>query len=189
MEIDGKKCIPHKVKITEHFEGIIHIPEEMDAMDLKSLTMEANHIFKMSQACMPEDKTEEVNIPTPTPTPTPMTVGGNAIGRGIGWTKEETDRLKELYQTKTPKEISKIMNIDIKRIWAKVCYLNKLKKMKKGRVNSTWTEEEEKTLKRLHKQGKTTPEIAKEMNRKYMQIYHKQGRMNLKPNIDTEQYE
>ena len=49
MEINGKECTSHKVQITEYFEGIIHIPNEMDAMDLKALTQEANQIFKLSQ--------------------------------------------------------------------------------------------------------------------------------------------
>ena len=33
MKIEGKECTSHKVKITKYFEGILNIPNEMDAMD------------------------------------------------------------------------------------------------------------------------------------------------------------
>jgi hypothetical protein len=59
MIIEGRDCSSHRVKITNFFEGILYIPEEMDAMDLKALTQQANHIFKMSQIDSPPIQNEE----------------------------------------------------------------------------------------------------------------------------------
>jgi len=170
LKINGKECTSHKVQITSHFEGMIHIPNEMDAMDLKSLTQQANQIFRMSQMLITENETGENIEEEKTITP------GN-------WSNKDTKSLIFMYKSGfTSKQIAEELNCTDQRVRSKIKYLklSKFHKSKKSKFR-IWSKDKIDKLKELYEQGKTVSEITKEIDLNYLQIYNKLSYMNLKP--------
>ena len=134
-KINDKECVCHKVTITSHFEGLIYIPIEMDATDLKSLTMQSNHIFKMAQTFSPEEfKTDEVvkidtNIKTDNnilePIKTRKIRAKYIRSKALRWTDKLNNELISLnLKGLTVNQISKKMNLKYLQIYWKLKRMN-----------------------------------------------------------------